>query len=71
MGVLIITFIFMYTLIDLINDKEEEENKSFYGKIKGHLLEQNGNNDTTVTQSSQTCRKLLSHKGHNEYLISI
>ena len=50
---------------------KKKQEKKLLQKIKGHLLEQNGNDDRTVTQSSQTSRKLLSHKGHEEYLISI
>ncbi len=57
----------------LINEEKKKKTRkeTFTEKIKWHLLEQNGNDDRTITQSSQTCRKLLSHKGHNEYLISI
>ncbi len=74
MDVLINTLMFMYILHHLINvekkEKRKQEKKPLQ-KIKGHFLEQNCIDDRTVTQSSLTCRKLLSHKGHEEYLISI
>ena len=71
MDVLIITLMFMYTLNHLIYEekrKKRKQEKILLQKIKGDLLEQNGNDVRTVTQSSQTSRKSLPHK---VYLISI